>query len=117
MTPGGSGTDRAETTEYVDFWNEILVPKFVRFKHVLVDGLTHHSAAVLPHLKVRPGDAALDVGCGFGDTAIQLARLVGPGGRVVGIDCCNAFLAFGRRDDRGIVMDSSSWVISAINPG
>jgi hypothetical protein len=29
--------------EYVDFWNEILVPKFVRWKHVLVDGLTHHS--------------------------------------------------------------------------
>ena len=23
-------------TEYVDFWNEILVPKFVRWKHIIV---------------------------------------------------------------------------------
>ena len=33
-------------TEFVDFWNEILVPKFIAYKHVLVDGLTHHSEAI-----------------------------------------------------------------------
>ena len=26
--------------EYVDFWNTILVPKFVRWRHIIVDGLT-----------------------------------------------------------------------------
>jgi hypothetical protein len=36
-------TVQSQRNEYVDFWNEILVPKFVRWKHVLVDGLTHHS--------------------------------------------------------------------------
>lgn len=82
--------------EYVDFWNEILVPKFVRFRHILVDGLAHHSAQVFPRLEVRPADRVVDVGCGFGDTAIELARRVGPEGRVLGIDCCDAFLAFGR---------------------
>jgi ubiquinone/menaquinone biosynthesis C-methylase UbiE len=85
-----------ERNEYVDFWNEILVPKFVRFRHILVDGLSHHSAKVFPRLEVRPGDKVVDVGCGFGDTAIELARRVGPEGRVLGIDCCEAFLAFGR---------------------
>ncbi len=85
-------------TEYVDFWNEILVPKFVRWKHIIVDGLTHHSAAVFPRLSVRPGDRVVDVGCGFGDTAILLADRVGPAGSVLGMDCCDAFLAFGRRD-------------------
>ena len=59
--------------EFVDFWNEILVPKFVKYRHVLVDGLTHHSAKVFPSLEVSEGDRAVDVGCGFGDTAIQLA--------------------------------------------
>jgi ubiquinone/menaquinone biosynthesis C-methylase UbiE len=87
---------RIERNEYVDFWNEILVPKFVRFRHILVDGLSHHSAKVFPRLEVRPGDKVVDVGCGFGDTAIELARRVGPEGRVLGIDCCEAFLAFGR---------------------
>jgi len=86
--------------EFVDFWNEILVPKFIRFKHVLVDGLTHHSRQVFPTLEVKPGDKVVDVGCGFGDTAIELAKTVGPTGSVLGLDCCDAFLQFGREDAR-----------------
>jgi len=95
---------KEEDTEFVKFWNEVLAPKFVRFKHVLVDGLTLHSEAVFPTLPVREGDAVLDVGCGFGDTAIQFAQRVGPEGRVVGMDCCDAFLDYARKDaaDRGI---------------
>ncbi len=84
--------------EFVDFWNEILVPKFVRFKHILVDGLMHHSDAVSPSLQVNEGDRVLDVGCGFGDTAILLAQRVGPAGSVTGIDCCEAFLKVARED-------------------
>ena len=84
--------------EFVEFWNEILVPKFVRFKHILVDGLTHHSEAVSPSLQVKEGDRVLDVGCGFGDTAIHLAQRVGPAGSVTGIDCCEAFLRVARED-------------------
>ncbi len=93
-----------DDTEFVKFWNEVLAPKFIRFKHVLVDGLSQHSEAVFPALPVRVGDAVLDVGCGFGDTAIKLADRVGPEGRVVGIDCCDAFLDYARQDaaTRGI---------------
>ena len=87
-----------EDTEFVKFWNEVLAPKFIRFKHVLVDGLSLHSEQVFPALPVYKGDAVLDVGCGFGDTAIKLAERVGPKGRVVGIDCCDAFLDFARED-------------------
>lgn len=90
--------DVAENTEFVDFWNEILVPKFITYKHVLVDGLTHHSEAIFPKLRVKEGDSVLDVGCGFGDTAIKLAHQVGPSGRVLGVDCCDAFMDFGRKE-------------------
>lgn len=92
--PGGE----APRSEYVDFWNEVLVPKFVRWKHIIVDGLTLHSAAIFPTLQVKPGDKVVDAGCGFGDTAIQLARRVGPSGSVLAVDCCDAFLEYGRRD-------------------
>lgn len=96
--PLSSESPQQEDSQFVTFWNEVLVPKFVTFKHILVDGLTHHSEAIFPTLPVREGDRVLDVGCGFGDTAIKLAKLVGPSGKVVGVDCCDAFLDYARKD-------------------
>lgn len=89
-----------EDTDFVKFWNEVLAPKFIRFKHILVDGLSRHSEAVFPTLPVRRGNQVLDVGCGFGDTTIKLAELVGPAGNVFGIDCCDEFLNQARADVR-----------------
>ena len=74
-----------EANEFVDFWREILVPKFVKYRHVLVGGLSHHSEKVFPSLAVKAGDKAIDVGCGFGDTAMQIAEIVGPEGSVLGM--------------------------------
>ena len=88
----------SETTEFVDFWNEILLPKFVKYKHILVGGLTHHSEKIFPTLEVSQGDKVVDVGCGFGDTALKFAEIVGPEGSVLGIDCCEGFLKFGREE-------------------
>ena len=88
----------SSNNDFVDFWNEVLVPKFVKYRHILVGGLTHHSAKIFPSLEVGEGERAVDVGCGFGDTALQIAKLVGPSGSVLGIDCCDAFLEFGRAD-------------------
>ncbi len=98
--------DVAQDTEFVQFWNEVLAPKFIRFRHVLVDGLTQHSEAIFPSLPVERGDHVLDVGCGFGDTAIKLARLVGPEGEVVGMDCCDAFLAAAEMDRDAAQIDN-----------
>lgn len=84
--------------QYIDFWNAVLVPKFNIWRHILAGGLHLHSAKVFPALPLRRDDHVLDVGCGWGDTAIELARRVGPAGSVVGLDCCDAFLDAGRAD-------------------
>ncbi len=97
--------------DFVDFWNEVLVPKFVKYRHVLVGGLTHHSAKIFPSLEVGAGDKAVDVGCGFGDTAIEIAKRVGPSGSVLGIDCCDAFLEFGRADAQVSGVTNVSFVV------
>jgi ubiquinone/menaquinone biosynthesis C-methylase UbiE len=86
--------------EFTAFWNDVLVEKFERFRNILLDGLSYHSQVPLRRLEIAQGAKVLDVGCGWGDTAIQLAQKVGPGGEVVGLDCCNAFLEKGRNDAR-----------------
>ena len=97
-------------SEFVDFWNEILVPKFIKFKHILVGGLSHHSEKIFPTLEVGEGDTVTDVGCGFGDTAMLLAQRVGPQGTVLAIDCCDAFLEFGRKDAAVAGIDNITFV-------
>ena len=73
--------------------------------------------------------SVLDIGCGWGDMSIEVAKLVGPSGRVVGIDCVDTFLEVGRKeakekdmrdyfnleeqDGDGIWMQTSSWVVTS----
>jgi SAM-dependent methyltransferase len=51
-------------------------------------------------LQLRRGDSVLDVGCGTGDDLRSLADIVGPEGRVVGIDVSEHLVAEARRRTR-----------------
>ena len=54
---------------------------------VMTAGLHHRWRARAADLAaLAPGDSALDVACGTGDLAIELARRVGPDGEVIGSD-------------------------------
>ena len=85
---------------YTQFWNDVLVPKFERFRNILQGGFRYHGVAPLARMALPHGARVLDVGCGWGDTAIELARKVGPAARCSGIDCCDAFLRAGPRRRR-----------------
>jgi SAM-dependent methyltransferase len=54
--------------------------------------------ALFDRVGVRSGVACLDVGCGGGDVAFDLARLVGAQGKVVGTDLDEAKLDLARRE-------------------
>jgi len=62
--------------------------------------------AAIEALAPRAGEAILDVGCGAGQTVLQLAERVGPGGRVVGVDIAPALLALGRARAAGLAQAS-----------
>ena len=82
----------------VEAWNTVLFDKFVRFKHLLIAGLAGHSDELLSRGRFKPGDRVLDVGCGFGDSTIKIAELVGPTGQAVGVDCAPRFVQNGEQE-------------------
>lgn len=94
--------DTPPTSPLVAFWNDTLAPKFVKYQHILEGGLSRHSELVMPKLAIKQRDTVLDVGCGFGDTAIAIANRVGPEGRVLGVDCCEDFLDIARTRPEGM---------------
>jgi hypothetical protein len=100
-----------QSAQYVDFWNEILGPKFIKYKHILVDGQTHHSEAIFPSLPVKEGDKVLDIGC----VALAIPQSnwhgrTGQSGSVVRLDCCEASLEYGRKDAAKLGVRNVSFV-------
>src|SRR6266404_3275166 len=52
-------------------------------------------------LRIQPGAAVLDVGCGIGMFTCELARLAGSSGRVIGLDLSEVMIAAARREATG----------------
>jgi SAM-dependent methyltransferase len=88
----------AENDEFIGCWNEILTPKWLRFRHLLSGNGSLHSDVAIPRFGIRPGSRVLDFGCGFGETSLELGRLVGSSGEVLGLDCTRAFLEIANRE-------------------
>ncbi len=64
---------------------------------VMTAGLHHRwRQRAAERAELRPGDAALDVCCGTGDLALELASRVTPGGHVVGCDFSEPMLDLAR---------------------
>jgi len=102
--------DATVSDQFTAFWKDVLVAKFERFRNIMLEGLSYHSQVPFRTLDVRQGAKVLDVGCGWGDTAIELARKAGPSGSVLGLDICDEFMEKGRRDARAAGLDNVTFV-------
>ncbi|MBS1883919.1 MAG: class I SAM-dependent methyltransferase [Actinobacteria bacterium] len=89
--------------ESTDAWNGPLFERFLRFRPYVAEGLGAHGEVALAAHPPRAGDRVLDIGCGFGDTTLRLAGLVGDG-EVVGVDVSEPFVELARDEavDAGI---------------
>jgi len=74
--------------EQIRYWNELAGPKWVALEAMIDAQIAPLGRLVMERAALAPGEHVLDVGCGCGHTTLELARRVGPGGRVVGIGFC-----------------------------
>ncbi|MBV8756470.1 MAG: class I SAM-dependent methyltransferase [Deltaproteobacteria bacterium] len=87
--------------EAIEAWNTVLFDKFVQFRRVLTTGLGIHGTRAMDLHPPREGARVVDIGCGFGDTTIELGRRVGPRGHATGVDAASRFIDSARTEARG----------------
>ena len=77
----------------IEAWNTVLFEKFSRFKYLFIEGYAAISEEVLSRNEFQGDEKVLDVGCGFGDCTIEIARHLKNGGEAFGVDCASNFIA------------------------
>jgi SAM-dependent methyltransferase len=87
--------------ESTEAWSGPLFERFVRFRPYVAEGLGAHGEVAMSAHPPRPGDRVLDIGCGFGDTTLRLAAMVGDEGEAVGVDVSEPFVALASEEAAG----------------
>lgn len=100
-------TDNTEATEA---WNGVLFDRWRDYRDVFVTALEVLSDDALTSDPPNPGDRAIDLGCGFGETTLQLAGLVGPDGSAVGVDVADRFIDQARGEATEAGVDNAEFV-------
>ncbi|WP_374590774.1 class I SAM-dependent methyltransferase [Aquabacterium sp.] len=79
-------------TDQIAEWNGVLGQRWAELQSETAGIVAPFGAAALQLAAPRPGERVVDVGCGCGDTSIELARSVAPAGRVLGVDVSQPML-------------------------
>ena len=103
-----------DTAANVSAWNTVLFEKWCRYKHLITTGMSRHGEAALDRHPVPAGGRVLDVGCGFGDTTLEIARRIGPAGRAIGVDCAENFVEACRSAAAAEGVENASFFIADV---
>lgn len=77
-------------------WQDKSGEAWVAMQDRLDQQLDPFGRAALARLSPRPGERALDIGCGAGQTLLELGEAVGATGRVLGVDLSEPMIARAR---------------------
>jgi SAM-dependent methyltransferase len=81
--------------EQIRLWNEVNAPRWIAMRRPLERALVPFGRAALDALAPQSGELALDVGCGFGETTVELARRCGA---AIGVDVSQPALEIARAE-------------------
>ena len=82
--------------EQHQYWNETAGPKWAQLSDVIDTQIAPLGGEALDRIGVGAGQRVLDVGCGCGQTTLELARRVGAEGAVLGADISRPMLESAR---------------------
>jgi SAM-dependent methyltransferase len=88
--------------EMIRYWNETVGPRWIEMEAQLDAQIAPLGLAAMARALPQAGERALDVGCGCGQTSLQLADRVGPSGGVLGIDVSAPMLARAKARAAGV---------------
>lgn len=103
--------------EAIAAWNGVLFDKFTAFRPVVVAGLAPHGDRALALYPPGAGARVIDLGCGWGDSTQQIGALVGPTGRVVGVDCAERFIAAARAEAEAAGATNVRFAVADVEAG
>jgi SAM-dependent methyltransferase len=81
-----------DNNEATAAWNTVLFDRFSQYRHIFVVALKRFGDVAITTSPPPSGARIVDIGCGFGDTAQQLALIAGPTSHVVGVDAAERFI-------------------------
>jgi SAM-dependent methyltransferase len=81
-----SNPDRGPNAEQASYWSETSGPKWVALQERIDAQISPIGLRAIARAAPQPGESCLDIGCGCGQTSLQLAERVRPDGSVAGVD-------------------------------
>jgi ubiquinone/menaquinone biosynthesis C-methylase UbiE len=98
LVPGQNGRVTDESSRRSQMVAGIFDRVAQQYDRVGVSWFTPIAARLVGELRPRPGERALDIGCGRGAALLPVAEAVAPGGRVTGIDLAPGMIEALRSD-------------------
>lgn len=98
-----------ENVEATEAWNGPLFDVWGGFEEIVVGNARAHGNAALAEHPPPAGARVLDLGCGFGDSTLQIAEMVGPEGHAHGIDVAERMIERARADAGGSGVENVSF--------
>jgi SAM-dependent methyltransferase len=101
-------TGRGANSEQIEFWNGPAGERWARHQAQLDRALGPFGQEAIERLAPRSGERILDVGCGAGDTLLEIARRLDGTGEAVGADISRPMLEVARA--RALGLPNTRWI-------